>query len=72
MAKKQQTFEEKLLELDALVKKMEECSMPLSETLSAYEAGVRLANALSAELDDAEKRMLELSGGTLQPMEDAP
>ena len=46
--------------------------MPLSETLSAYEAGVRLANALSAELDDAEKRMLELSGGTLQPMEDAP
>ena len=72
MAKKQQTFEEKLLELDALVKKMEEGSMPLSKTLSAYEAGVRLANALSAELDDAEKRMLELSGGTLQPMEDAP
>lgn len=72
MAKKQPSFEEKLLELEALVRKMEEGSMPLSETLAAYEAGMQLSKALTEELSAAEKRMLELSGGQLSPMEDAP
>ena len=72
MAKKQPSFEEKLLELDALVRKMEEGSMPLAETLSAYEAGMQLSKALTEELSAAEKRMLELSGGQTVPMEDAP
>ena len=72
MAKKQPSFEEKLLELEALVRKMEEGSMPLAETLSAYEAGMKLSKALTEELSAAEKRMLELSGGQTTPMEDAP
>ena len=71
MAKKQPSFEEKLLELEALVRKMEG-SMPLAETLSAYEAGMQLSKALTEELSAAEKRMLELSGGQTVPMEDAP
>ena len=72
MAKKQQTFEEQLLELEALVRKMEEGSMALNETLAAYEQGMKLSKTLTAELDAAEKRMLELSGGEILPMEDAP
>ena len=72
MAKKQPSFEEKLLELEALVRKMEEGSMPLSETLAAYEAGMQLSKALTEELSAAEKRMLELSGGQLSPVEDTP
>lgn len=72
MAKKQPSFEEKLLELEALVRKMEEGFMPLAETLSAYEAGMQLSKALTEELSAAEKRMLELSGGQTVPMEDAP
>lgn len=72
MAKKQLSFEEKLLELEALVRKMEEGSMPLSETLAAYETGMQLSRALGEELTAAEKRMLELSGGQTIPMEDAP
>lgn len=72
MPKKQATFEEKLLEMEALVRKMEEGSMTLGETLNAYEEGMKLSKALSAELTAAEKRMLELSGGEIKPMEDAP
>ena len=72
MAKKQQSFEEQLLELEALVRKMEEGSMALNETLAAYEQGMKLSKTLTAELDAAERRMLELSGGETLPMEDAP
>ncbi len=72
MAKKQVSFEEKLMELEGLVRKMEGGSLPLSEALAAYEAGMKLSKELTAELSAAEKRMLELSGGETVPMEDAP
>lgn len=72
MAKKQQTFEEKLLLLEEMVQKMESGNLPLEETLKCYEAGMHLSRELTSSLSDAEKRMLELSGGQLEPMEDAP
>ena len=72
MPKKPPTFEDKLLELEELVKKMEEGSLPLNDTLAAYEAGMRLSQSLTEELNTAEKRMQELSGGQVTPMEDAP
>ncbi len=72
MAKKQQTFEEKLLALEAIVQKMENGNLPLEDTLKCYEEGIRLSRELNASLTDAEKRMLELAGGELLPMEDAP
>ena len=72
MTKKQPSFEERLDELEALVRKMEEGSLPLNETLAAYETGMQLSRTLTEELATAEKRMLELSGGQVKPMEDAP
>jgi len=72
LAKKQPTFEEKMLELEGLVRKMESGSLPLSEALAAYEAGMRLSRQLTEELEGAEKRMLELSGGQLLPGEETP
>ncbi len=72
MAKKTLSFEDKLLSLEALVDKMENGNLPLEESLKAYEAGMQLSKELTAALSDAEKRMLELSGGSLLPMEDAP
>ena len=72
MAKKQATFEEKLMELEGLIRKMEGGSLPLDETLKAYEEGIRLSKSLTEELSQAEKKMLELSGGQAVPMEDAP
>ncbi len=58
--------------LEELVRKMEGGSLPLNESLAAYEEGIRLSKQLTEELSAAEKRMLELSGGQLVPMEDAP
>ncbi len=72
MAKKQMSFEDRLAALEALVKKMEGGSLPLTESLAAYEEGIQLSKQLTEELAAAEKRMLELSGGQLSPMEDAP
>ena len=72
MEKKQQSFEDRLTDLEELVRKMEGGSLPLSEALTAYEAGMKLSKQLTEELSAAEKRMLELSGGELTPMEDAP
>ena len=72
MAKKQASFEDRLTELEDLVKRMESGSLPLNEALAAYEAGMKLSKQLTGELDAAEKRMLELSGGQTIPMEDAP
>ena len=62
MEKKQQSFEDRLTELEELVRKMEGGSLPLSEALAAYEAGMKLSKQLTEEL----------SGGELIPMEDAP
>ena len=72
MAKKQPSFEDRLTALEELVRKMEGGSLPLNESLAAYEEGIRLSKQLTDELAAAEKRMLELSGGQLTPMEDAP
>ena len=52
--------------------KMENGNLPLEDTLKCYEEGIRLSRELNASLTDAEKRMLELAGGELLPMEDAP
>ena len=43
MAKKQPTFEEKLMELEGLIRKMEGGILPLDETLKAYEDGMKLS-----------------------------
>ncbi len=72
MAKKQPSFEDRLTALEELVRKMEGGSLPLNESLAAYEEGIRLSKQLTDELAAAEKRMLELSSGQLTPMEDAP
>lgn len=72
MAAKTKSFEERLEQLETLVNRLEEGGRTLSAALKDYEAGVRLARELNAELDAAEKKMLELRNGETVPMEDAP
>ena len=67
-----QSFENKLQRLEELVQKMEGGELSLSDTLGAYEQGMKLARELNQELDGAEARMQELSGGKVVAMEDAP
>ncbi len=56
-AKKKQTFEEKMTQLEELVQKMEEGGMTLEETLKHYENGVKLAAELKKELVAAEEKL---------------
>lgn len=72
MATKTKSFEERLSALEALVGQMEAGGMALNQTLKSYEEGILLARELTHELDGAEKKMLELKGDKLVPMEDAP
>jgi len=61
-AKKEKSFEERLLALEALVKDMEAGGQPLAETLKAYEQGEKLAESLKKELAAAEERLTVLRG----------
>ena len=65
-------FETRLQQLEALVEKMEGGDMSLSDTLDAYEQGMKLTVELNEELNCAEKRMQELSGAKAVDMADAP
>ena len=61
--KKEKSFEERLLALEALVKEMEASGLPLAETLKAYEEGEKLAEGLKKDLAAAEERLTVLRGG---------
>ena len=62
-AKKEKSFEERLLALEELVKQMEAGGMPLADTLKAYEQGEKLAESLKKELAAAEEWLTVLNDG---------
>ena len=72
MAAAKKTFDARLAELEALIRRMEEGQLSLEETLKLYEQGIKLHKSLAQDLDTAEKRMLELTDAGLKEMEDAP
>ena len=54
------SFEAKLAELEALVRQMEQGSMPLDISLEAFEKGVKLAKECHAILDTASQKVTEI------------
>ena len=54
------SFEAKLAELEALVRQMEQGSMPLDTSLDAFEKGVQLAKECHAILDSASQKVTEI------------
>ncbi|HDH98683.1 MAG TPA: exodeoxyribonuclease VII small subunit [Deltaproteobacteria bacterium] len=58
---KQLDFEKALKELERLVKQMEENDLSLEETLKTFEHGINLSRYCVKCLDDAEKRIQQLS-----------
>jgi exodeoxyribonuclease VII small subunit len=54
-------FEKALKELEGLVRQMEENELPLEEALKTFEHGINLSRYCAKCLDDAEKRIQELS-----------
>ena len=61
--KNKQTFEEKLQQLEDMVRQLEAGGTTLEETLKSYEKGVELAEELKKELAQAEERLTVLRGG---------
>ncbi|MBW1670190.1 MAG: exodeoxyribonuclease VII small subunit [Deltaproteobacteria bacterium] len=54
-------FEKALKELENLVKQLEENDLPLKESLKSFEHGIKLSRYCVKCLDDAEKRIQQLS-----------
>lgn len=62
-------FEASLKKLEEIVKRMETGSLPLEDSLKAFEEGVKLAAFCSSKLDDAERRveiLLKQKDGSLK------
>ena len=64
MPPKKQTmsFEEALSRLDEIVRKLESGDMLLSDSLSLYEEGTGLIKTCSKMLDQAEQKVVDVSG----------
>lgn len=54
-------FEKALKELERIVKQLEESDLPLEEALKTFEQGINLSRYLANCLDNAEKRIQQLS-----------
>ena len=56
-------FEEALLKLEEIVRKLETGDLSLEESLKAFEDGIRLSGVCSRKLDEAERRVEVLLKG---------
>ncbi len=59
---KGRTFEESLLELERMVRELEDGRLGLEDALARYEQGVGLIKSCSQQLRQAEQRILQLTG----------
>ena len=59
-AKKKQTFEERLTQVEALIAEMEGGALPLEDALKSYEEGMQALTALEKELLSAQQRLTVL------------
>lgn len=56
-AEEKLSFEDSLAELESIVGKLESGQLPLSDSLAAYEQGVKRVKGCYALLEDAERRI---------------
>ena len=57
MAKREQTFEQELEQLEQLVNALEAGKLPLNESFEAYEKGMKLLKSLESQLDASEAKI---------------
>ena len=63
MSEKELSFEESILKLEAIVKKMEGGTATLEESLAEFEEGVRLIRFCTEKLEKAEQKVKILIQG---------
>ena len=59
------TLEENFKELDSTIAELEKEDVSLEKAFSYYEKGVKLIKDCEAEIDMVEKKVLQLSGGSV-------
>ena len=59
-AKKKQTFEERLAQVENLISEMESGSLPLEDALKRYEEGMQALASLEKDLLSAQQRLTVL------------
>lgn len=62
------SFEQALAELESLVEKMEDGSLSLEDSLSAYRRGAALVKVCEGALEHAKEQVRVLDGDLLRPL----
>lgn len=62
------SFESALVELEALVAKMEGGQLPLADSLAAYKRSTELLQYCQAALEEAQQQVQILENGVLRPL----
>lgn len=65
-------FETLMKRLEAVVARLEEDDLPLEQAIEAYEAGVGLVRLGHARLEEAERRLEELTAQGTRPLDPGP
>ena len=61
------TFEQAFQQLEQVVQQLESEALPLDQSVSLFEQGMRLAKLCEAKLDQAEQKVSQLTGATEGP-----
>ena len=67
---KEENFETLLAKLEKIVASLEEDQLPLEKALTAFEDGMKLAQAWEAQLNSAQQKVQVLLGGELKDLDD--
>lgn len=65
-------FEENLVELEAVVRKLESGDVALEDAISEFQKGMKLSESLKKTLDEAEKTLVKIVGKDDQESEFSP
>lgn len=60
MTEKEKTFDESLVDLEEIVKKLEQGDIPLEEALDKFQEGITLSRELKKTLQEAEKTLAKV------------
>ena len=69
---KQESFEEKITRLEAIVSQLERGDAKLADSLALFEEGTRLVSRCSAMLDGAQQQIMKLRKGPDGQLEEVP
>ncbi len=70
--KKTNGFEQAIIDLETLVKTLEQGDLPLEEALSTFEKGLKLAQSCQKTLQTAELKVTKLIENTDQGFQEEP